>query len=179
MLIPLIGLSQSNNQYTLGGGMNFGLQSTGGGTFEVVGEILRYKEGRRFNNGLSLGFGIGLPYDVPVVGDDYNGIIFEVDPQDLMHKGIKKDAGVYFQGGLTINRFSFGGRIGSYSTSKYEQGFNNIMGLHYITWSDKGYLLGGFFANIKIMKWIAISGGYDNYIGEFLGFNLRHTFARH
>lgn len=165
---------KKNREYNIGGGVVVSPDKNGAGGFEVLGEILNDKN-RKYNSGISLGLGILFPMSSPVLGDNYNGIIAEVDRADLRERGIKKDVGIYLSAGYTFWRITLGGRIGIYESRYYERGFNSIMGIHHITRHNGDHFMGGGYANIKATKWMGISAGYDNYTKFNIGVNFRYT----
>ena len=167
--------AQTKNEFNIGGGIIVSPDKNGAGGFEIVGEILKNKE-KVFNNGISLGLGLLFPMDSPTLGESYDGILLEVDPSDLIETGIKKDPGIHLSLGYTFWRFTLGGRIGMYGSSYYEQGFNSIMGIHHITRHHGEHFLSGGYLNVKILKWVGVSAGYDNYSTINLGLNFRYTF---
>lgn len=173
-LLTLSLFSQNHkNEYNIGLGVNIGFDNSG--EIELIGEILKDK-GKKFSNGYFISLGVVMPFENKRWGDNYDGIILEVSDDDLREYGVEKDIGAYLGFGYTIQRFSLVLKAGSYSDTYYENGFNSIMGLHHITRSSKEYFLYGGSLNIKVTKWISLTGGYNTYSGTNLGVNLRYTF---
>lgn len=162
------------HRLNFGLGFNFGLKESG--EFELITEYVKRRNIDEFGKGFVFSLGIIMPYESKYWGESYNGVILEVDKNDLKEKGISNDVGVYLGAGYNIGRVSVLGKIGSYTDTYYENGFNSIMGLHHITRSNKEYLLLGASLNFKVNNWLALTGGYNTYTKTNLGLNFRFGF---